>query len=128
MSLQSSRIILRCLLGVMLAIFLSPGFAWEMTGSHAQLAHAAEKPDHRHLHEHTHTHAEANPADSEEHEHLNPHSSAGHLFSHMAVSFAAILMPDIVPPPKSIPPEPEYSVLHFQPELLYRPPREASHL
>ncbi|MEN9454588.1 MAG: hypothetical protein RL210_107, partial [Pseudomonadota bacterium] len=29
---------------------------------------------------------------------------------------------------KSIPPEREYTVLHFQPELLYRPPREASHL
>ncbi|MDQ5888406.1 MAG: hypothetical protein QG667_1699, partial [Pseudomonadota bacterium] len=46
MSLQSSRIILRCLLGVMLAIFLSPGFAWEMTGGHEQPTHADKVLDH----------------------------------------------------------------------------------
>jgi hypothetical protein len=103
----------RILLLVALATFLSPGFGWEMVASHEQLEHAAVSSSD--LHEH-------DSHDHDSHEHANPHSSIGHLLSHMPAALSEPTTTPVTFSGKSNLPEPRVIVPYSIFEPPFRPP------
>jgi hypothetical protein len=82
----------KALLLVMLVTLLSPALGWGMVATHEQLSHGTASHDIEAAHQHEHHHDEHS---GDEHQH--PHSSIGHLFTHMPIDLFDITALSIQP-------------------------------
>lgn len=117
MTARRSSPLLQLLLAVLLATFLSPGFAWQAVASHSALAHAdlaAGADDGRHH----------DDADRHHHDHdETAHGDIGHLLSHLpAVMSDATPMLSETAGDNAYPPR-RPTFPHADPEPPFKPPR-----
>lgn len=108
-------LIARVMFIVMLATFASPTFGWGMVATHDQLSHGLSG---------THVGEDHGGHHHDEHD-VNPHSSIGHMFTHMPVGLTSITSLAIQPQAQ---PEPAFlgqsiRVVALEPPL--RPPKTA---
>ena len=93
MLITTRSLVARIMFIVMVATFASPTFGWGMVATHDQLSHGLagvpDGEDHGHQH---HSHHDEHDA-----QHLNPHSSVGHLFTHMPVGIFSMATLPIQP-------------------------------
>ncbi len=117
MSHRAQQFLLRFMLMVMLASFLSPSFGLGMIASHDQLAHGLVGLAHA-GHNHGHTGPQHDAQD-----HLDAHTSFGHLLTHMSAGLFE--MPRLAIPPlaQAELPLSESLVLNFESTPPFRPPR-----
>lgn len=119
---RTPKLLLRFVLLVMLATFLSPSFGWGMVASHDQLEHAFAGPEHVST-GHGHPGHDATDTQSDSQDHQDAHTSIGHLLTHMSAGLFEMPRLDIPPRAQAELPAPSTLVLHIVPKPLFRPPR-----
>lgn len=86
MRITAQRLLSRIMFIVMLATFTSPSLGLGMVATHDQLSHGITSFDAGKWHD-DHHHHEPHDDDAQ---HQDPHSSIGHLFSHLPISLFGI--------------------------------------
>ena len=115
---RNRPLILRLLLVVLLATFLSPNFAWQTVASHSAVAHAdvgivAEHVGHHHE-------VDVHHQDQDD----AAHGQIGHLISHLpAVMSGSTPLPSLAAARIAYPAR-EHSFAHADPEPPFKPPRD----
>ena len=114
---RTQQYVLRFMLMVMLASFLSPSFGLGLVASHDQLAHQSIGVEHT-GHDHDQPSSQHDSQD-----HKDAHSSIGHLLTHLSISFFELPRMGIPPIAQAELPALDARILPVALQPPFRPPR-----